>query len=85
MKNEFSKFGLEYVLDKIDYRLKVQQRLNGDEVFQQPYSSIADTLQRILFYKTKDGQTAAKRLSDQEVDEVYSYGEDLFFNTEKFL
>ncbi|MDR3287144.1 MAG: AAA family ATPase [Prevotellaceae bacterium] len=154
MKKEFSKFGLEYVLDKSSNRLKIQRRLNGDEVFQLPYSSIADTLQRVIFYKTaiasnsnsvllfeepeahafppyiktitqdiidsknnqffiathspvvlndfieyadirkqvsiflfdfKDGQTTAKRLSDEEVDDIYNYGEDLFFNIEKFL
>jgi AAA15 family ATPase/GTPase len=154
MKKEFSKFGLEYVLDKSSNNLKIQRRLNGDEVFQLPYSSIADTLQRVIFYKTaiasnsnsvllfeepeahafppyiktitqdiinsknnqffiathspvilndfieyadvrkevsiflldfKDGQTTAKRLSDEEVDDIYNYGEDLFFNIEKFL
>ncbi|MDR0565470.1 MAG: AAA family ATPase [Prevotellaceae bacterium] len=154
MKEELSKFGLEYVLDKTGYSLKVQQRLHGDEVFQQPYTSIADTLQRIIFYKTavasnrdsvllfeepeahafppyiktitqdiigsasnqffiathspiilndfmeyadarkeaaiyllsfRDGQTAIRRLPDREVDEAYRYGEDLFFNIEKFL
>jgi AAA15 family ATPase/GTPase len=154
MKKEFAKYGLEYILDKSSSSIKVQQRLGGDEVFQLPYSSIADTLQRTIFYKTaiasnrdsillfeepeahafppyiktitqdiigsadnqyfivthspiilndfmecadlrkelaiylfdfKDGQTVAKRMSDAEVDEVYSYGEDLFFNIEKFL
>jgi AAA15 family ATPase/GTPase len=154
MKQEFSKYGLEYILDKSSNSLKVQRRLGNDEVFQLPYSSIADTLQRIIFYKTaiasnknsvllfeepeahafppyirtitqdmidsrdnqffivthnpiivndfieyaelrqevsiylfdfQNGQTIVKRLSDEEVDEVYNYGEDLFFNLEKFL
>ena len=52
MKQEFKKFGLEYVLDKSTNSLKVQKRLSGDEVFILPYSSIADTLQRVIFYKT---------------------------------
>ena len=52
MKQEFKKFGLEYVLDKSSNSLKVQKRLNDDEVFILPYSSIADTLQRLIFYKT---------------------------------
>jgi predicted ATPase len=154
MKQEFAKFGLEYVLDKSSNSIKIQRRLNDDEVFQLPYSSIADTLQRVIFYKTaiasnkdsillfeepeahafppyiktitqdiinstsnqffiathspiivndfieyenlrketaiylidfKDKQTVAKRLSDEEVSEIYNYGEDLFFNIEKFL
>jgi predicted ATPase len=154
MDDEFAKIGLEYILDMSAHSIRVQRRIDGAKVFQQPYSSIADTLQRIIFYKTaiasnknsvllfeepeahafppyiktitqdiidstsnqffiathspiilndfieyantrkevaiyllslKDGQTAAKRLSDQEVEGVYSYGEDLFFNIEKFL
>jgi AAA15 family ATPase/GTPase len=154
MKQEFAKFGLEYVLDKSSNSIKIQRRLIDDEVFQLPYSSIADTLQRVIFYKTaiasnknsvllfeepeahafppyiriitqdiiqsknnqffiathspiilndfieyddirkelaiylidyKNEQTIAKRLSEKEIDEVYNYGEDLFFNIEKFL
>ena len=154
MKHEFAKFGLEYVLDKSSNSLKVQQRLFGDEVMQLPYSSIADTLQRVIFYKTaitsnknsvllfeepeahafppyirnitqdiidsktnqffivthspfivndfleyadlrkevaiylfdfKNSQTTVKRLTDNEIDEVYNYGIDLFFNIESFL
>ena len=43
IKQEFTKYGLEYVLDKSSNSLKVQRRLGGDEVMQLPYSSIADT------------------------------------------
>jgi AAA15 family ATPase/GTPase len=154
MKKEFVKFGLEYVLDKTSNSLKIQRRLGNDEIFQLPYSSIADTLQRIIFYKTaiasnsdsvllfeepeahafppyiktitqdiidsesnqffivthspvivnafmeyekvrretaiylfdfKNNQTTVKRLTDKEMDEIYNYGEDLFFNLESFL
>ncbi|MDR1022430.1 MAG: AAA family ATPase [Prevotellaceae bacterium] len=154
MDDEFAKIGLEYILDMSAHCIRVQRRLDGVKVFQQPYASIADTLQRIIFYKTaiasnensvllfeepeahafppyiktitqdiinstsnqffiathspiilndfieyadvrkevaiyllslQDGQTAVKRLSNSEVDEVYNYGEDLFFNIEKFL
>ena len=154
MKEKFKKFGLEYVLDKSTNSLKVQKRLGNDEVFILPYSSIADTLQRIIFYKTaiasnknsvllfeepeahafppyirtftqdiidaesnqffivthspfvindfleyehlrretsiylfdyKNNQTTVKRLTDEEVDDVYNYGIDLFFNIESFL
>jgi AAA15 family ATPase/GTPase len=51
IKQEFKKFGLEYVIDKASHSLKVQRRLNDGEVLQLPWSSIADTLQRIVFYK----------------------------------
>jgi len=154
MKQEFVKFGLEYVLDKLSSSLKVQQRFDGDEVVQLPYSSLSDTLQRVIFYKTaiasnknsvllfeepeahafppyirnitqdiieaktnqffivthspfvindfleyehlrretsiylfdfKNNQTTVKRLTDEEMDEVYEYGIDLFFNIEGFL
>lgn len=33
----------------------------------------------------KEGCTIVKTLSDSEIDEVYNYGIDLFFNTEAFL
>lgn len=32
-----------------------------------------------------DGQTTVKRLTDNELSEVYEYGIDLFFNTESFM
>jgi predicted ATPase len=32
----------------------------------------------------KDGQTIINRLSDDEVNEVYDYGIDVFFNYERF-
>jgi AAA15 family ATPase/GTPase len=52
IKKELKKFGLEYVIDKASNSPKVQRRLNDSEVLQFPWSSIADTLQRIIFYKT---------------------------------
>jgi AAA15 family ATPase/GTPase len=52
IKNEFLRYKLELVFDISTNSLKVQQRLNSDKVKQLPYSSIADTLQRIIFYKT---------------------------------
>ena len=32
-----------------------------------------------------DGKTTVKRLTSQEISDVYEYGIDLFFNTESFL
>ena len=154
IKNEFAKHKLELVLDKSSNSLKVQKRLDDDEVLQLPYSSLADTLQRVIFYKTavasnknsvllfeepeahafppyiqtimqdiidaesnqffivthsplvvnafleyeklrqetsiyvfdyKNDQTTAKRLSDEEMELAYEYGDDIFFNIENLL
>ena len=48
----FRQYGLRLVLDTATQSLKVQKDKSEDEVFQLPYSSVADTLQRIIFYKT---------------------------------
>lgn len=48
----FRQYGLRLVLDTSSQSLKVQKEKGEDEVFQLPYSSVADTLQRIIFYKT---------------------------------
>jgi len=154
IKQEFEKYGLQLVLSKKDKSLLVQQNVGKEMVLLLPYSSLSDTLQRVIFYKTaiasnnnsvllfeepethafppyigsmmqdiidaktnqffivthsplvindfleyehirretsiylfdfKDNQTTIKRLTDDEIDEVYEYGTDLFFNIEKFL
>jgi AAA15 family ATPase/GTPase len=154
IKQEFKKFGLEYVIDKASNSLKLQRRLNDGEVLQLPYSSIADTLQRIIFYKTaiasntdavllfedpeahafppyiktvtndiansksnqffiathspiivdefiedaeickelaiyivdfKNGETIVKRLTNDDLDEIFNHDIDLFFDLERYL
>ncbi|MCL2327943.1 MAG: AAA family ATPase [Bacteroidetes bacterium] len=151
---ECAKYNLEYVMDFDSNSVKVQKRLSENKVRQFPYSSIADTLQRLIFYKTaiasnknsvllfeepeahafppyiqtvmqdiidaesnqffivthsplvvnafleyeklrketsiyvfdyKNDQTTAKRLSDEEMELAYEYGNDLFFNLENLL
>jgi hypothetical protein len=47
----FKQYGLRLVIDRASQSLKVMKD-KGDTVFILPYSSIADTLQRIIFYKT---------------------------------
>ncbi len=146
----FSEYGLKLVFDKASQDLKIMKQTEED-IFLLPYSSIADTLQRVIFFKTaiasnkdsiilfeepeahcfppyirhitqeiinsesnqffiathspyvlndfleyqrddvaifmadfKDGQTVIKRLTDSEVNDVYEYGIDLFFNSELF-
>jgi predicted ATPase len=39
----------------------------------------------IYLFDYKNDQTVVKRLTDEEVDEVYNYDVDLFFNIERYL
>ncbi|MDP1774949.1 MAG: AAA family ATPase [Methylobacter sp.] len=148
----FSEYGLKLLFDKTNDTLRIMKVLRNDnEMISFPYSSIADTLQRIIFFKSaiasnknsillfeepeahsfppyithiakeiissetnqffiathspyildaflenarvdlaifmadfKDGQTVIKRLTDSELNDVYEYGLDLFFNSELF-
>ena len=149
--NWFRLYNLKIASDSASHSLKVFKKINDDEIFLIPYTSIADTLQRVIFYKTaiqsnnnsvlifeepeahsfppyiaeftqevinsytnqffmathspiivndflenarqdlsifmvdfKDGQTVAKALSREEIEEVYRYGIDLFFNNEAY-
>ncbi|MFU8789434.1 MAG: AAA family ATPase [Methylobacter sp.] len=147
----FAEYGLKLVFDAANQALKIMKEIKDSEVFLLPYYSIADTLQRIIFFKTaiasnedsillfeepeahcfppyithiakeiissennqffiathspyildafledvrvdlaifmadfKDGETVIKRLTDAELNDVYEYGLDLFFNAELF-
>lgn len=46
----FTEYGLEIAFDKSSQTIKILQK-NKDGIFLIPYNSIADTLQRIIFYK----------------------------------
>ena len=148
----FKPYGLRLNIDLVSNEVKILKEIDNNAVFTLPYSSIADTLQRIIFYKTaiasdensvlifeepeahafppyiseftqeviksetnqffmathspiivndflenaredlsifmvdfKDGQTVVKPLSRDEIEEVYKYGVDLFFNNEAYL
>lgn len=147
----FEQYDLKLVFDRSVNSLRIQKEIFKNEVFTLPYSSIADTLQRIIFYKTaivsnknsvlifeepeahayppyiaeftqevinsetnqffmathspivvndflenaiddlaifmvdyKDDQTKVKPLSREEINDVYKYGVDLFFNNEAY-
>lgn len=144
-------YGLKLSFDSASGQLRFWKDLPSGEVFTVPFSSIADTLQRMIFYKTaiasnsnsiitfeepeansyppyiskitadilystsnqffitthspyvvndfledkdsslaifvidyQNGETIVKRLSDEQLTQVYEYGIDLFFNTEIF-
>ncbi|MBC8155428.1 MAG: AAA family ATPase [Bacteroidetes bacterium] len=47
----FKQYGLRLVSDRSSQSLKILKD-KGDEILLLPYSSVADTLQRIIFYKT---------------------------------
>lgn len=149
----FREYNLSLVFDKASQTLKIMQPSNSrDEIFLIPYNSIADTLQRIIFYKSaiasntnsillfeepeahsfppymshltqemiyrKDNQyfvathspfilndllengrddlsvfmvhyenneTSVRRLSDEELHDVFQNGIDLFTNSESFI
>jgi AAA15 family ATPase/GTPase len=151
LANIFSDYGLKLLFDKSEYALKVMKNLDEDNIISFPYTSIADTLQRLIFFKAaiasnqdsillfeepeahcfppyirqitqdiidsetnqffiathspyvlndfleyerndvaifianfKNGETVIRRLTDEEVNDVYQYGIDLFFNHELF-
>ncbi len=152
LQNIFDEYGLSLVFDKASQSLKIMKQERNNSVFLLPYSSMADTLQRIIFFKTavasnsdsvilfeepeahsfppyivhitqeiihsksnqffisshspyivndflencrqelsiftadfKHGETVIKKLSQEELDEAYQYGVDLFMNNERYL
>ena len=150
----FAEYGLNLLFDKTNNTLRIMKALKDNKTMVSfPYSSIADTLQRVIFFKTaiasnkdsillfeepeahcfppyiaqitqeiinaetnqffiathspyvlndfmedkntraelaiymadfKDGQTVVYRLTDEELDDVYNHGIDVFFNYERF-
>ncbi|HBL76730.1 MAG: hypothetical protein A2W90_23530 [Bacteroidetes bacterium GWF2_42_66] len=48
----FNEYNLNLVFDRASQELKVMKEQKEKEIFLIPYSSIADTLQRVIFYKT---------------------------------
>lgn len=148
----FQAYGLKLTFDRASLELKLLKEAKNGEIFIIPFGSIADTLQRLIFYKTAiasnsnsilifeepeshsyppyiskitndiiqsetnqffltthspyvvtdfleraiadtaiflvdfvGGETVVRRLKDEELDEVYQAGVDLFFNIESYL
>ena len=152
----FKRYELDVVFDEASNTMKLmklkQEENDITRIFLLPYSSMADTLQRVIFYKTaiasnkdsillfeepeahafppyivhitqemiwskdnqffltthspfvlndflenaredlavylvdwKDGETTVKRLTDNDLHEIYQYGVDLFTNLETFI
>ncbi|MFV0593899.1 MAG: AAA family ATPase [Draconibacterium sp.] len=52
IKNLFKEYNLELVFDRASQELKITKPPQNGEIFLIPYSSIAETLQRIIFHKT---------------------------------
>lgn len=68
----FGQYGLQLVLDTASQSVKIQKQKSEFEVFQLPYSSVADTLQRIIFYKTAVASNENSVLLFEE-PEAHSY------------
>ncbi|MDD4515234.1 AAA family ATPase [Massilibacteroides sp.] len=47
-----SLYGLKLSFDKASQQIKLLKDVSGDSIYLVPFNSIADTLQRIIFYKT---------------------------------
>lgn len=47
-----SLYGLKLSFDKASQQIKLLKNVSGDSIYLVPFNSIADTLQRIIFYKT---------------------------------
>lgn len=145
-------YGLKLSYDQASQEIKLLKTVSDSSIYLVPFNSIADTLQRIMFYKTaiasnenailtfeepeahsyppyiskittdiiysesnqffitthspyvlnellenkkddlaiylvdfKNGETYVRGLAKEEIDEVYKFGVDLFFNSEIFL
>jgi len=144
----------EYIYDRGENVGRIYKRISHDQVYSLPYNSLADTLQRLIFYKAaisnnrdsvilfeepeahmfppyiskfvwdvinnktngnqyfiathspfvindlledvredlsvyavgySKGQTTIKLITEEELQEIYQYGIDLFFNLEDYL
>ena len=145
-------YGLNLSFDQASQQIKLLKSISENRIYLVPFNSIADTLQRIIFYKTaiasnenailtfeepeahayppyiskittdiiysesnqffitthspyvlneflenkkddlaiylvdfKNGETSIVGLTGEEINEVYQYGVDLFFNSEIYL
>ena len=145
-------YGLKLSFDQASQQLKLLKSVSENSIYLVPFNSIADTLQRMMYYKTaiasnenailtfeepeahsyppyvskittdiiysesnqffitthspyvlneflenkkedlaiylidfEDGETSVRGLTDEEIDKVYQFGVDLFFNSEIFL
>lgn len=148
----FHEYGLKYVFDAGSQEIKVMKESGDGEIFLIPFHSLADTLQRLIFYKAailsnkhsvllfeepeahtyppyitnvvqsiidsadnqffitthspyiinalleqqneeiaiyfvnmRSGNTTVQRATDEELQEMYESGIDLFFNLETYL
>lgn len=68
----FKEYGLDIAFDKSSQTIKVVQFNDEDGMFLIPYNSIADTLQRIIFYKTAIASNNASILLFEE-PEAHSF------------
>ncbi len=151
-----NEYNLKFINDKETQTYKILKFIDDDNIFTIPYSMLADTLQRLIFFKAailsnkdsvllfeepeshmfppyiskfttdvmydendnqffiathspfvindfmenlekddyaifavgynkENGETIIRKISDEEINEIYQYGIDLFFNLENYL
>ena len=68
----FNDYGLKYVFDTNSQEIKVMKEKKPGEIFLIPFHSIADTLQRMVFYKAAIESNSESALVFEE-PEAHSY------------
>lgn len=68
----FSDYGLKYVFDTNSKEIKIMKEKSPGEIFLIPFHSIADTLQRMVFYKAAIESNSNSILTFEE-PEAHSY------------
>lgn len=86
IKSLFSEYGLEIAFDKSSQTIKIIQSKSNDkdEIFLIPYNSIADTLQRIIFYKSAIASNENSVLLFEE-PEAHSFPPYMSFFTQEMI
>lgn len=72
LRTIFNDYGLKYVFDTNSQEIKVMKEKKPGEIFLIPFHSIADTLQRMIFYKAAIESNSESALVFEE-PEAHSY------------
>ena len=73
LRTIFNDYGLKYVFDTNSQEIKVMKEKKPGEIFLIPFHSIADTLQRMIFYKAaiESNSESALVFEEPEGNAVY--------------
>ena len=70
LRTIFNDYGLKYVFDTNSQEIKVMKEKKPGEIFLIPFHSIADTLQRMIFYKAAIESNSESALVFEEPEVV---------------